>query len=363
MGDTRSLRFAAFAAIAALAGCAETQLGAQLAKDVAREDAPAAATQRELAPESFEANGLTIWDGQTTLQGIWVAHPLAQKAQRVRVINSENGLEVEGAMFRRDPTLSGPSILVSSDAARGLGLQPGRPTELRLVALKEGVYRSPTTGQASATPAVETAALPAVEETGEAQASEGEVTFVPAPEDNVAANSPPPEPPASEPAVAPEDVAVSATEEVDRSVAAQPETAVDAEITAPDAAADTDASEPVQAVEETEVAEAPSPEPPAEPEVKAAAAEAPQPETGPYRGELPKGLFVQAGAFGVELNAQALVAKMRTIGLPAQYVRRGTTEKPLNIVMIGPLPDEPTVIQAIKEAADAGAPGGRRVKR
>ena len=130
MGDTRSLRFAAFAAIAALAGCAETQLGAQLAKDVAREDAPAAATQRELAPESFEANGLTIWDGQTTLQGIWVAHPLAQKAQRVRVINSENGLEVEGAMFRRDPTLSGPSILVSSDAARGLGLQPGRPTEL-----------------------------------------------------------------------------------------------------------------------------------------------------------------------------------------------------------------------------------------
>ena len=67
------------AVIALLAGCAETQLGAQVAKSVVRSNAgdgqkPApepvdVAADPALAPEAFDATGLTIWDGGATLQG------------------------------------------------------------------------------------------------------------------------------------------------------------------------------------------------------------------------------------------------------------------------------------------------------
>ena len=75
---------AATAAVLLAAGCAETQLGAQAVKEVVRNstatDTAAQTPAPELAPEAFDATGLTIWDGASTLEGVWVAHPLAQRA-------------------------------------------------------------------------------------------------------------------------------------------------------------------------------------------------------------------------------------------------------------------------------------------
>lgn len=148
---------ALMAATLVVSGCAETQLGAQLAKSASRDNGqergdPILNSDETIAPEEFDATGLTIWDGARTLQGVWVAHPLATTARRVRVVNTVTGETVEGAMFRRDPSLSGPSILVSSDAATGLGLKAGTPTALRIVALRDAAA-TPAATVATPTPA------------------------------------------------------------------------------------------------------------------------------------------------------------------------------------------------------------------
>lgn len=88
------------------------------------------------APEVFFATGVAKWDGARTLRGIWVAHPLARQARRVRIVNRETRQAVDGALFKRDTTLAGPSLLVSSDAAQALGLVPGVATALQIYALE-----------------------------------------------------------------------------------------------------------------------------------------------------------------------------------------------------------------------------------
>lgn len=146
---------AAAFAIAGLAGCMETQLGAHMVKSVARtaqsEPGPGALTPAEAAaldPETFTATDVTVWDGVTTLEGVWIAHPLATKPQRVLLRNAENGREVESAMFRRSPDMPGPTIIVSSDAAHALGLTAGATTEISVTALRA----PPETAVASAAP-------------------------------------------------------------------------------------------------------------------------------------------------------------------------------------------------------------------
>lgn len=383
----RILRFGAVTgAVLLTVACAETQLGAQAVKEVARTDKRSHVRAKpgpELAPDAFDVTGLTIWDGASTLEGVWVAHPLAERAQRVRVTNEENDLAIEGAMFRRDPTLSGPSILVSSDAARLLGLQPGIPTGLRIIALREGVYAEPTAATAAApapSGAVETAALPAPapveietveappEEASEVETTEAEPVFERA-NDTVAAELATPEPvevaeapaPAQPTAVQPTAAQPAAANPRARQPA-PPKTA----ITAADLRGDT-ASAPTS--------RQPAPEPaPAQPElaqpapaqqaaVQPAQAAPAGGSSGAFQGNLPSGQFVQAGAFGVEPNAATLVQTLRDAGLPAQYVQRDVNGSVLNIVMIGPLADDAAADAAVVAAAKAGAPGARKVTR
>ncbi len=157
-----------------LSACAEIEVGAEVAKRVARAASPtpfapsvapnqsqqedqtqlAQATESgdsqsqaispflKPAPEIFEATGLAIWDGKRTLQGVWVAHPLATSARRVRIFNENNGQAVDGALFKRDTASSGASILISSEAAQLLGMGVGTPAELRIVAVSP-VQRNP----------------------------------------------------------------------------------------------------------------------------------------------------------------------------------------------------------------------------
>lgn len=321
----KMVRPAAFLAAASLlvSGCAETQLGLQLAKSAARDnqaprDAPPVNNDSTIAPEEFDATGLTIWDGSRTLQGVWIAHPLANRARRVRVVNTVTGQTVEGAMFRRDPSLTGPSILVSSDAATGLGLKPGDPTALRIVALRDPSAQ-PASSVAAATPVpVETAALPAP-------------TLAPAPT----------------PAPAPVPVATFEP-------APSPTIAPGGALTPAPAAPAVSVLAPIPTTQTT-------PKPTPRPARLATAAPAPAATSGNQSSSLPSGDYVQAGAFGVEPNAAALVAKLRAGGLPAQYVRREVNGAQLNIVMIGPLSGDAAIERAKSEAAAAGVAGARKV--
>ena len=125
-----------------------------------------------------------------------------------------------------------------------------------------------------------------------------------------------------------------------------------------DAAPEAEAPEPS--------APAPAPEP--EPAQTAAPAPAPAPTPaatygGAFQGELPNGLFVQAGAFSVEPNAASLVARLSDAGQPAQYVQRTINGTLFNIVMIGPLADEAAADAAVAAAGAAGVTGARKIVR
>jgi hypothetical protein len=145
-----------------LGGCADLDAGAEQAASSAApgtEPRPvegALAISPDLVPEPavFETVGTARWDGRRTLQGVWVAHPQANGARRVRIYNAATGAAADGALFAREATLSGPPILVSSDAAAALGLTPGVETELRIVALSRPAHpagqKAPATAPAAA---------------------------------------------------------------------------------------------------------------------------------------------------------------------------------------------------------------------
>ena len=77
-----------------------------------------------------------VWDGRPSLGGVWVAHASAKSAERVIIRDVKSGEFVIGALFRRDPVKSGPSIQISAAAAQGLGAMPGQPVKLDVTALR-----------------------------------------------------------------------------------------------------------------------------------------------------------------------------------------------------------------------------------
>ncbi|MDU8946183.1 SPOR domain-containing protein [Rhodophyticola sp. MJ-SS7] len=106
--------------------------------------APVRIVEQEVeAPDVFAVNDTGLWDGRPSLGGAWVAHANAGTPERVRVTNEENGTTVEIALFRRERDLPGPPIQVSADAARQLGLIPGQPTMLNVVALRRETVEIP----------------------------------------------------------------------------------------------------------------------------------------------------------------------------------------------------------------------------
>jgi len=88
------------------------------------------------APEVFSMEETGLWDGRPSLGGVWVAHPGAQNPERVLIRNAQNGETVIGALFRRERENPGPRFQVSSEAANALGILPGAPTTIRVVALR-----------------------------------------------------------------------------------------------------------------------------------------------------------------------------------------------------------------------------------
>ncbi len=145
-GRDSLFRIAIGAMILSMSGCAEIELGAEAYKTYAQANEPPPVSPRPARqdsidpsmhpdPSAFHAADLAQWDGVRTLPGIWIAHPMAETARRVRLTNGETGAQVDAAMFRRDPNLSGPRIIVSSEAAERLGLMPGHATPVTIEGL------------------------------------------------------------------------------------------------------------------------------------------------------------------------------------------------------------------------------------
>lgn len=148
-------RFTGVAGLAlVLTGCAEVEVGAEAYKTFHRANNPsmtgpaASASARHasmnpaLQPDraAFHATGVAVWNGGVTLPGLWVAHPMATTARRVRLTNQQTGQQADAALLRRDPGAPGPSIAVSSEAARAIGLRPGQATPVTI----EGLVHAPS---------------------------------------------------------------------------------------------------------------------------------------------------------------------------------------------------------------------------
>ncbi|MEO1563248.1 MAG: hypothetical protein AAFR98_07410 [Pseudomonadota bacterium] len=138
-------------ALVALTGCEDMNLGST------QSEAPSGITQRilngEIArPDVFNQTGNAVWDGRPTLGGVWVASKETQDLERVRVTRTDTGESIFAALFRIEPSTPGPSLVVSSDAARALGFIAGTPTEIEVVALRSQPEPEPAPSVAAATP-------------------------------------------------------------------------------------------------------------------------------------------------------------------------------------------------------------------
>jgi len=318
-----------------MAGCAEIEVSAEAYKSIAQaNEQPAPPVLRSTArqdsiepslepdPKAFYATDLALWDGARTLPGIWIAHPMAEIARRVRLTNGETGTRVDAAMFRRDPNLSGPRVIVSSEAAERLGLTPGHDTPITIEGL---AYRADTEAAVVVAGAVE--------------------------------------------APVPGPVEVLATEVPGEEIAAEPSKP---DLT-PDAAAD-DGTGPEPAPGTTGVTNAGGTggaESTWEKAQPVAGAPAPQPVVGPAgpvsapvtSGDITDGRhFIQAGIFGQPENAARLVEKLRAADLPANELPLTLGERQLTRVLVGPyrtIAERNTALETVRKLGPADATPAR----
>lgn len=412
------------AMMALLSSCAEVEVGAEALKSLSRSSTSASADVEtsnvdnrfatspgspinpglEPDPEEFETAGFAVWDGARTLQGIWVAHPKAREARRVRVINSETGRAVDGALFRRDTRIGGPPILISSEAAAALSLEPDVTTKLLIVALKPSSRQQPqiasaapeTTGSADvgSTTEIEETTLTEIdtadsndgdrvaaaagtaaatdamveeitsESSGEVSTEVSDQTGAVALNDNDSAQngakeSDNPAQELIEPAsIDPEVPVVEATAVIDESPA----------IEAPNSTQIVAPAEPGVA---TDVKTALAPEEPkAEPELKWEAPPTETVETTPETNETPQvksempdteavkssGLVIKAGVFGVKENADRLVEKIQNAGFPATGETFSSGSRTLTSVVAGPFDSPEQQAAALHVIRGLGVP-------
>jgi hypothetical protein len=276
-------------------------------------------------PEAFHVIGLGLWDGERTLPGVWIAYPKAVIARRVRLTNDETGAQADAAMFRRDPNLSGPRIIVSSEAAERLGLTPGHATQMTIDALTYGDHTE--TASVTASPVEEPEPAPAEVPAGET---------------------------ATEPA-APE-VAPLATASADPPAALEPAATEDAVEGADGSEPDLIDSATESAGKELEpspIDPNPTPIPKPRPHVT------PGDPVPDVSGEITDGRhFIQAGIFGQPGNAARLMEKLRTADLPVDKMPLILSGRALTRVLIGPyrtVAERDTALEIVRRLGPADA--------
>ncbi len=278
------------------------------------------------APAVFEASGTALWDGGRTVQGVWVAHPQTRIARRVRIYNTATGAAVDGALFGREATLTGPSMLVSSDAAGLLGMTPGEETELRVVAVAPD-----DAGETETLAAAVHAAPPSAAPPSAAPPSAVPAAAAPPPAAPPPAAPPPAAPPtAAPPTAAPSSAspAIAASRRAVRPATPGPALATAAAVPSPGepgvAESSSDADEPVPAavIPVTEAA-------------AGAAADAAAGAAARAAGALAQP-YVQAGVFAVAGNAEDLVRRFEAAGIPATGKPVRLATGPATRVLAGP---------------------------
>ncbi|MEM8792263.1 MAG: SPOR domain-containing protein [Pseudomonadota bacterium] len=439
MGERRALSSILRASIVLtgigfLSACAEVEVGAEAVKAINQSittppDNPAprpadlyvpAAGSRvnpslEPAPAVFEERGRAIWDGRRTLQGIWVAHPNAEAAMRVRVIHARTGVSVDGALFRREASPGRAPILISSEAAKVLGLEPNESTPLLITALRpKGETPEPVVAEIDETGPEEEIELAAAEPDALEDEAEGGTeptdtattrtfTFEPerdaaevapdpvetlAPPESVqeveiasadvtttdvqaeeeeaekeeafplseASTTPPPLPPETE-----EDVVTAAVAPEAQAEESDPFPLTPVEPPEPEpVAAATPVRTPAPVVEPeppSEQVSLPANEPPIEP-VSPPSAEPPTQEVAAIQpveqNALPPSLFVRAGTFSVRENADRLVTRIRAAGYPVIGRNFSSEGRELTTVTAGPFSSRQEQQKALKDIRAMG---------
>lgn len=143
------------AAALAAAGCGMKMPGGEGPAPAGAAAEGATEGQEAEAPKVFSTTEAGLWDGRPSLGGIWLAYPGVKTPERVMIRNLDTGKSVVGALFRRERDNPGPKLQVSSEAAAELGMLPGAPAKLSVVALRRAEAPAPqAAAQPSAKPSV-----------------------------------------------------------------------------------------------------------------------------------------------------------------------------------------------------------------
>ena len=95
-------------------------------------------------PEILDISASVIWDGDQTLGGNWVSHPDVTSPERVLIKNISNGKSIVGAVFQHTKRMKTGSALISSDAAKALGIAQNEKTKVQIVAVRVPEGTGPT---------------------------------------------------------------------------------------------------------------------------------------------------------------------------------------------------------------------------
>lgn len=87
------------------------------------------------APDLLELTEEAIWDGSTSLGGIWVSRLQRTDPMKVIIRNTANDSFVIGSLLPGVSRPNGFALQVSQDAANALGMSEGVPSELKVTAL------------------------------------------------------------------------------------------------------------------------------------------------------------------------------------------------------------------------------------
>ena len=95
-------------------------------------------------PEILDISAAVIWDGKQTLGGNWISHPDVASPERVLIKNISNGKSIVGAVFQQTKRMKTGSALISSDAAKALGIAQNEKTKVQIVAVRVPEGTEPT---------------------------------------------------------------------------------------------------------------------------------------------------------------------------------------------------------------------------
>ena len=95
-------------------------------------------------PEILDISTSVIWNGEQTLGGNWVSHPNVDSPERVSIKNISNGKSIIGAIFQQTKKIKTESAIISSDAAKALGIVQNEPTKVQIIAIRVTEENSPT---------------------------------------------------------------------------------------------------------------------------------------------------------------------------------------------------------------------------